>query len=68
MVSIDHFHMNCSPNWVATRGRIDVLINSGGFAAPFLAGVLRQVLAAMPCKLSSSWAIRWFSTGRTVQG
>jgi hypothetical protein len=70
MVSIDHFRheLLAQLGRAATRGRIDVLINSGGFAAPFLAGVLRQLLAAMPCKLSSSWAIRWFSTGRTVQG
>src|ERR1700735_1391734 len=61
--------MNCSPSWAA-QPRKGILMSwsiQGNCAAPFLAEVRGQLLAAMPCKPSSRWAIRWFSTALTGQ-
>jgi hypothetical protein len=70
MVSTDHFRQELLAQLgrAATLGRIDVLINSGELCRSITKGRPGQLLAATPCKRSSRWAIRCFSTGPTVQG
>ena len=59
MVSTDHFRheLLAQLGRAATHGHIDVL-----------RGVFRQILAAMPCKRSSSQEIRWFLTEPMERG
>jgi hypothetical protein len=56
MVSIDHFRqeLHIQLRRAATEGRIDILINSGELCRTIRGVVPRQLLAAMPCKRSSS--------------
>jgi hypothetical protein len=70
MVSTDHFRqeLRAQLGRAAAKGHIDILINSGELFAPSPEAVPAPILAATPCKRSSGWAIRWFSTAPTVQG
>jgi hypothetical protein len=70
MVSTDHFRqeLRAQLGRAATAGHIDVLVNSGSYAARFITALPGQPLAAMPCKLSSSRAKRWFSTAPAERG
>ena len=69
MVSTDHFRQGllAQLDRAATQGRIDVLINSGELCRSItsLGAVPGPLLAAMPCKRSSSWEIRCFLTEPT---
>jgi hypothetical protein len=68
MVSIDHFRQELLVQLrrAATEGRIDILRAS--YVAPFRGIVPGQLLAAMPCKRSSSQEIRWFLIEPTERG
>jgi hypothetical protein len=70
MVSTDHFRQELLAQLgrAATRGCIDILINSGELCRSTTRDGSGPVLAATPCKGSSSWVIRCFSTEPTVQG
>ena len=69
MVSTDHFRheLLAQLGRAAKNGRIDVLINSGELCRSISNGNSSSVDCCDAMQVSSSWAIRCFSTEPTVQ-